>query len=227
MAERKSAEKTPMLPRHGAFYIALAVGVIAFLICLWIAPPYAFAVGVNALFAVYLVLIGFKFRRLTPEMLRRHGDDSDLPTWIILGVVVVTVGLSIFELFRALNGAGPPAIEGVLVGLVSVVLGWFTIHTMAALHYAFEYYESPATSPGKGKAGPKVGGLLFPDGDTPDGTAFLYFSYAIGTSTAVSDVEVTSNNMRKLVMLHSVFSFFFNTLIVAAMVNVTVAVGAG
>jgi len=33
--------------------------------------------------------------------------------------------------------------------------------------------------------------------------------------------------MRKLVMLHSVFSFFFNTLIVAAMVNVTVAVGAG
>ena len=114
-----------------------------------------------------------------------------------------------------------------MVGLVSVVLGWFTIHTMAALHYAFEYYESSATSPGKGKSGTKVGGLLFPDGDTPDGVAFLYFSYAIGTSTAVSDVEVTSNNMRKLVMLHSVFSFFFNTLIVAAMVNVTVAVGAG
>ena len=226
MTERKSVETSP-LPRHAAFYIALAVGLFCFLLCLWISPPYAFAVGVNVLFAVYLVLIGRKFRHLTPAVLRRHADDSDLPTWIILGVVVVTVALSIFELFRALNGAGPPAIEGVFVGLVSVVLGWFTIHTMAALHYAFEYYGSSATNPGKGKSGPKVGGLLFPDGDTPDGVAFLYFSSAIGTSTAVSDVEVTSNNMRKLVMLHSVFSFFFNTLIVAAMVNVTVAVGAG
>jgi uncharacterized membrane protein len=227
MAEPNAAWKPPALPKHGAFYVGLAAGLAAFLVGLWVAPRYAFAVGVNVLFAVYLVLISFKFRRLTPEVLRRHADESDLPTWIILGVVVITVALSIFELFRALNGAGSPAIEEVLVGLVSVVLGWFTVHTMAALHYAFEYYESSATSPGRRKAGPKVGGLLFPDGDTPDGIAFLYFSYAIGTSTAVSDVDVTSNNMRKLVMLHSVFSFFFNTLIVAAMVNVTVAVGAG
>ncbi len=224
MAER-SSEK-PLLPKHSAFYFALAAGLVAFLVGLWLAPRYAFAIGVNVLFAAYLVLMALKFRTLTPEMLRRHADDSDLPAWIILGVVVVTVGLSIFELFRALNGPDGPSLDAVTVGLVSVVLGWFTVHTMAALHYAFEFYESPAASPGKGKA-TKIGGLSFPDGDTPDGIAFLYFSYAIGTSTAVSDVDVTSNKMRKLVMLHSVFSFFFNTLIVAAMVNVTVAVGAG
>lgn len=227
MPEPKSTDRHALLALHGAFYFGLAAGVIAFFLALWLAPPYAFAAGVNVLFAVYLGLVSLRFRRLTPETLRRHADASDLPTWIILGVVVVTVGLSIFQLFRAINGNGSPAIEEVLVGLVSVVLGWFTVHTMAALHYAYEYYESPTASPGKGKSAPKVGGLLFPDGDTPDGVAFLYFSYAIGTSTAVSDVDVTSNKMRKLVMLHSVFSFFFNTLIVAAMVNVTVAVGAG
>jgi uncharacterized membrane protein len=33
--------------------------------------------------------------------------------------------------------------------------------------------------------------------------------------------------MRKFVLVHSVFSYFFNTLIVAATVNVAVAVGAG
>lgn len=226
MAERGTETGKVVLPKHGAFYIGVVIGVIGFLVALWLAPRYAFAIGVNLLFAVYLALISLKFRKLTPDVLRRHADDSDLPAWIILGVVVVTVALSIFELFRALNSAGTPSVEEVLVGLVSVVLGWFTIHTMAALHYAFEYYESPKASPGKGKTS-RVGGLLFPDGDTPDGVAFLYFSYAIGTSTAVSDVDVTSNSMRKLVMLHSVFSFFFNTLIVAAMVNVTVAVGAG
>ncbi|RYG85795.1 MAG: DUF1345 domain-containing protein [Alphaproteobacteria bacterium] len=225
MAEPERALNSPRLPKHGEFYIGLAAGVVAFFASLWIVPPYAFAIGVNVLFAVYLALIGLKFRRLTPEVLRHHADESDLPAWVLLGMVVIAVGVSIFELFRALNGGGSPALEAVAVGLVSVILGWFTIHTMAALHYAFEYYGSAEASPGGKRS--HVGGLKFPDGDTPDGIAFLYFSYAIGTSTAVSDVTVTSNNMRKLVMLHSVFSFFFNTLIVAAMVNVTVAVGAG
>lgn len=225
MTEPKAIAKQPFLPRHGAFYVGLAVGVVAFLVGLWLYPPYAFAVGVNALFVVYLVLISFKFRHLTPEMLRKHADDSDTPTWVIFGVVVAVVGVSAFELFAALNGEGRPAIERIAVGMISVVFGWFTVHTMAALHYAFEYYESGVAEPGKRVL--HVGGLRFPDDDKPDGICFLYFSYAIGTSTAVSDVSVTSNQMRKLVMLHSVFSFFFNTLIVAAMVNVTVAVGAG
>ena len=213
------------LPRHMAFYVGLAAGIVGFVLGLFFYPHYAFAMGVNTLFVVYLALISRKFRHLTPEVLRKHADESDTPTWLILGVVVAVVGVSVFELFAALNGEGRPAIEEIAVGLVSVILGWFTVHTMAALHYAFEYYQS--TKGKAGKAPEHVGGLRFPEDDRPDGLAFLYFSYAIGTSTAVSDVSVTSNPMRKLVMLHSVFSFFFNTLIVAAMVNVTVAVGAG
>lgn len=222
-----NTSKKQEIPRHTAFYIALGVGALAFLVGLWLAPRFALAIGVNVLFAVYLALVWVKTGQLTPEYLRKHADAADTPTWIIFGVVVLAVGVSAFELFRALNGGGRPAVEEIVVSVISVLLGWFTIHTMAALHYAYEFYESPSASPGKGKSGPKVGGLEFPDGDSPDGVAFLYFSYAIGTSTAVSDICVTSNKMRQLVMLHSVFSFFFNTLIVAAMVNVTVAVGAG
>lgn len=224
MAEAKTT--VPHLrPRHWAFYVGLVAGLVGFVLCLWLYPPYAFAAGVNTLFVVYLALITRKVRHLTPEMLRKHADESDTPTWIILGVVVAVVGVSVFELFAALNGRGRPALEEIAIGLVSVILGWFTVHTMAALHYAFEYYQSDKEAAIDGP--PHVGGLRFPDDDRPNGLAFVYFSYAIGTSTAVSDVSVTSNPMRKLVMLHSVFSFFFNTLIVAAMVNVTVAVGAG
>ncbi len=225
MAETKATAGQHYLPRHWAFYVGFVSGVVGFLAGLWLFPAYAFAIGVNVLFVVYLVLISRKFPHLTPEVLRKHADESDTPTWVILGVVVVVVGLSVFELFAALNGKGRPALEEITVGLVSVVLGWFTVHTMMALHYAFEYYESARSEPGEEPS--HVGGLRFPDDDRPDGLGFLYFSYAIATSTAVSDVSVTSNQMRKLVMLHSVFSFFFNTLIVAAMVNVTVAVGAG
>ena len=36
----------------------------------------------------------------------------------------------------------------------------------------------------------------------------------------VADVHVTSNEMQRMVLMHGIFSFFFNTVIVAATVNV-------
>ena len=85
--------------------------------------------------------------------------------------------------------------------------------------------ELEARIGGGGSASGVVGGLEFPEGDNPDGVSFVYFAYVIGVAFAVSDIRVTSNKMRKIVLLHSTFSYFFNTLIVAATVNVAVAVG--
>jgi uncharacterized membrane protein len=112
----------------------------------------------------------------------------------------------------------------IALGAASVVLGWFAVHTMWAMHYAFEYYDEPKTSPKGAKRGVE-GGLEFPGGEEPDGTAFLYFSYVIGMTAQTSDTAVTSNAMRRLITLHSVFSFFFNTVIVAAAVNIVVSLG--
>jgi uncharacterized membrane protein len=41
----------------------------------------------------------------------------------------------------------------------------------------------------------------------------------------VSDVEVTSNGMRRLVLLHGIFAFLFNTVIIAVAVNIVVSLG--
>jgi uncharacterized membrane protein len=92
------------------------------------------------------------------------------------------------------------------------------------MHYAFEYYQGRETS-AKGHRGEIVGGLEFPGGEEPDGTAFLYFSYVIGMTAQTSDTSVTSNAMRRIVVIHSIFSFFFNTVIVAAAVNIVVSLG--
>lgn len=136
-----------------------------------------------------------------------------------LAVVVVCAG----SLFLLVNTDGDTDPVRLVLSIASVVLSWFMVHTMAALHYAYEYYEAPEATDSKTPGA--VGGLEFPGGDEPDGPAFVYFAYVLGMTAQTSDVNVTSNAMRRLVTWHSVFAFFFNTVIVAATVNIVVSLG--
>lgn len=212
------------LPRHGALYIGLAVGALVFLVTLWFLPAFAVPFGAIAMFVVYLSLMFVTLPVLSAEFLRARADATDSPTPLIFVVVLGVVGTSCVTLFMALNSKDGPLLYEVILSVTSVLLGWFVVHTLAAMHYAYEYYESPSANP-KGDSGGPIGGLEFPEGDNPDGVAFLYFAYVVGVAFAVSDIRVTSNKMRKMVLMHSTFSYFFNTLIVAATVNVAVAVG--
>ena len=69
-------------------------------------------------------------------------------------------------------------------------------------------------------SGPDVdGGLEFPRCAAPTATDFLYFSFTLGTSFAVSDVNVTAQTMRWHVMVHSVLSFFYNAIVLAVAIG--------
>ncbi|SEQ43928.1 Uncharacterized membrane protein [Devosia sp. YR412] len=212
------------LPRHGALFIGLGVGAVVFVITMFLLPTFAIPFGAIGMFVTYLGLMFVTLPVLTADFLKSRADATDSPTPLIFVVVLGVVGTSCATLFMALNGEDGPLLYEVIISVTSVLLGWFVVHTLAAMHYAYEYYESPSANP-NGQEGKLIGGLEFPDGDNPDGVAFLYFAYVVGVAFAVSDIRVTSNKMRKMVVLHSTFSYFFNTLIVAATVNVAVAVG--
>lgn len=207
------------LPKHAAFLIGAGVGAVALVICLFMLPVYAVAIGANAMFASYLGITAWEFPRFTPEFLRKRAAEADTPVLAIFGVTAMVVVVAVLFLFLAVNEGGGRNPVAIGASVVSVVLGWFTIHTMAALHYAYEYFDVPAAS---GKQPKVVGGLQFPDDSEPDGVAFLYFSYVVAMTAQVSDVAVVSNHMRRFVTVHGVFSFFFNTVILAATVNVAV-----
>ena len=49
---------------------------------------------------------------------------------------------------------------------------------------------------------------------------FLYFSCIIGTSGQTADVGLSSREMRRIGLIHSVLSFFFNTTVLALTVNI-------
>lgn len=220
---RNASVPARILPRHAAFYWGVGVGVAGFVACLLLSPKYAVAVAANAMFVTYLVLVAIEFPCLTAEFLQQRPDDADSPVAAIFLVTILVAVVAMIFLFLALNGAeGKVDPFEIAASVVSVLLGWFTVHTMAALHYAHEYYRDDPD-----KQGGVLAGLAFPGNEPPDGAAFLYFSYVLGMTAQVADVAVTSRPMRRLVTIHGVVAFFFNTVIVAATVNVVVTIAGG
>ena len=61
---------------------------------------------------------------------------------------------------------------------------------------------------------------IFRGCEQPDYWDFLYFSTSIGATSQTSDVAIKSRALRRLVTLHAIVSFFFNTAVLALTVNI-------
>lgn len=210
-----------IMPRHAPFYLGLAIGVFSFLAGLWFNPAYAVSLGANGLFVGFLLLTFIKLPHLTADYLREHAREEDTPASGIFLIVFIVVAASVVSLFLALSRGENPNSWEVVISVVSVLLGWFTVQAVGALHYAYEYYQVKDAAEGADVEG----GLDFPGDSDPDGYDFIYFSYTIGTSVATSDTKIESHEMRRLVTAHLVFSHLFNTIILAAAVNVMLSLG--
>jgi uncharacterized membrane protein len=87
-----------------------------------------------------------------------------------------------------------------------------------AIRYAHLFY----TYPDEGEeAGAKFhGGLEFPGTPHPDFLDFAYFSFVLGMTFQVADVNITAANIRRLALLQGFLAFVYNTIIVALSINI-------
>lgn len=217
----------PPLHRHRAFYTAALAGIAAAVLGILLYPKLAVIIGANVFFAIYLALSLMGVRKLTADYLKRNADRADEPVLVIFLVTLATVVVAVASLFILVNQKGSPEVLALVLTLAAVPLGWFTIHTMAALHYAHLYWQpQTASEQSLSKASPgSGGGLDFPHTADPGGPEFLYFAFVVGMTAQTSDVGVTTTAMRMASLVHSLISFFFNTVLVAAAVNVAVSLG--
>ena len=201
-------------PRHGRFLIAFALGLAAGLAAwlLSVTPVFALLVAVDAFFLIYLLLTARILGSTSAGDLRRHAAEDDEGVALILGLALVAVVVSITAIFLVVN-AEANTWAARLAALASLPLGWATIHVLAGFHYAHLHYKGPAP------------GFRFPGKDDPDAWDFLYASFTIGMTAQVSDIEVTTREMRRAVLVHGVASFFYNTGILALAVNAAVTAG--
>jgi uncharacterized membrane protein len=177
-------------------------------------PASRLLVGWDAGVALYLLLVLTMIVRSSPDRVRREAALQDEGR-ITIPVLTVTAALAslgaiIFWLRTASeNETIAPRVLALL--FLTTLLSWVFVHIMFALHYAHEYY---AEHRGKG------GGLRFPGGGEPGYWDFIYFAFAIGTATAVSDVQVTSRTIRQTVTAHGMVAFVFNVTMIALTVSI-------
>jgi uncharacterized membrane protein len=95
-----------------------------------------------------------------------------------------------------------------LCGAFAVIAAWVLLHLGYASRYAYLFYRSGSP-----------GGLEFPKTDRPNHLDFAYFSFTLGTSFAVSDVQIDTRPLRYAALTHSVLAFFYNAAVLGIAVS--------
>ena len=148
-----------------------------------------------------------------PETERRAAT-ADFGRTAVYVLVLLTSAASLLAatpLLRSAKGAAPrEAHELVALCLTTVALSWTLTHTAFTLRYAHLYYREDEEG---------VGGVEFPGGARPSYLDFAYLSFTVGMCFQVSDVTVSSSQIRRAVLLHAALSFVYNTAILAFVLN--------
>lgn len=134
----------------------------------------------------------------------------------ILSIVSIFIGLlAVFLLLSTRYETKTETNITVTAAIIGMIFSWLLFHTIFTLRYAHLYYYDNPDTPDV-----EIGGLRFPGEKYPDFIDFAYYSFVIGMTFQVSDVDITMSRMRHLTLAHSILSFFYNTIIVALTINV-------
>ncbi len=203
---------------HLRFYSAALCGALAFAGA-WAAgfstPALA---GGDAFYVVFLVLAMVMIAGETPQDLQKRAQGEDEGIIIVFLITIGTMAFFCAAVFEALSRKHGIDVTALALAGGGALLGWFVLHTVMSFHYAdLHYFDDPETHADDARD------LDFPGCVLAGPWEFLYFSFVVGMTCQVSDVQVKTTAMRKAVLAHGVAAFFFNTVFIAMAVNAAVS----
>jgi uncharacterized membrane protein len=206
-----------ILSRHGRFYIALGLGLATAAVSWTAGFDAPLLAGGDVFYTVFLILCLVMVAGQTAADLKKRAKTEDEGIVVVLLIILAALAFFIYGVFTALNHKHGIHIPRLVLAGIGAPLGWLVLHTAMAFHYANIHYFDDPDCVGDEKD------LLFPGGRDPGPWDFLYYSFVVGMTAQVSDVQVTTMAMRKATLFHGLVSFFFNTVFIAMAVNAGVA----
>ena len=150
--------------------------------------------------------------------MRKVAIESDANRGILLllafamtSVVMVAVGSQMAE-------ADQTSWTDIALTIVTLLTAWFFGNSVYALHYSHLFYTAD-------DGGKDMAGIDFPGTKLPQFSDFVYFAFTVGSTLAVSDTNITSPHIRKVVTAHSIAGFIYNVGVFALTVNLLAGKG--
>ncbi|MGA7439192.1 MAG: DUF1345 domain-containing protein [Luteibacter sp.] len=192
----------------GTVVAAATVGILE---CTRLPHALSFMLGFDLGALLYLALIARTFHHASPSAMRDEARIQDVGRWSTLLSGVVVSAAVLVAVSTELESAQKGGAVAIAIAAATIILAWAFMNTLFALHYAHGFY---------GNFGAQHKGLDFPGDEAPDYWDFAYFSFTIGMTFQVSDVQINTRYLRRFALMHSVIAFFFNVFIIAISVNI-------
>jgi uncharacterized membrane protein len=201
---------------HPRVWISAAAGVAVFFLL-----PVAWStisrvlVSWNIGVDLFLLLIYLWMKSLTAEQICSRYIEEDETGPFILAAVTIAALLSLVAIVDTLatvkQVSGAARVAHIALAGLTLTNSWLLVPTMFTTCYADMFYS----------AAEDERPLMFPKTPMPVFWDFAYFSFTIAAACQTSDVSTTQRSIRKVVIAHTLVSFFFNASILGFAINVT------
>ena len=94
--------------------------------------------------------------------------------------------------------------------LGAVAASWLAIHAVYTMRYARHYYVN------------ERGCVDFNNDDKPSLADFAYLAYCLGMTYQVSDTDLKTKGVRRIVFFHTLLSYVFGTGVIASTINLVI-----
>jgi uncharacterized membrane protein len=144
----------------------------------------------------------------------RENPGRAISDIIVNAAAIASLGAVGVVLIRASSAHGTE--RGLLAGLgvASVALSWFAVHTVFMLRYALLYYTGSA------------GGIDFNQKDQPPRYLdFAYLAFTIGMTFQVSDTDIQRPSIRATALRHALLAYLLGAVVLASSINLVVSLG--
>lgn len=213
---------TPHHDRHRLVRLGLAA-LVGLAVGLLVPTPSDAPLAARALIGFTVMALGFSLPllhralRATREETRAYADGIDPGRSLTDVIVTVASVAALAGVGLMLVNAGTSRSGRVVEALITfgtVGSAWLLIHLMFALRYARHWFNA------------EEGCVDFHMDQPPAYSDFLYLSFAIGSSFAVSDTDLQTTAVRRIALRQSWLSYLFGTVIVAATINLLAGLAA-
>ncbi|SFS08427.1 Uncharacterized membrane protein [Microbacterium sp. cf046] len=197
-----------------AFAVGIVVGVIV-----WpsLGVAAGFLAGWAALCITSVAWILATIWRMDAAQTRAHAISEDPGRAVARIIALVGSFASLFAVAVVLlQTRNTTEFESFLlagIAVIAVAGSWALIQVDYMLRLAHVYYRDP------------VGGISFNQQDDPMYTDFVYVAVGLGMTYQIADTNLTTNEMRRIVIFQTLLAYLFGAVILATVINLVTGLG--